>query len=336
MSTTPKRTNRIEFLDYLKAICVIMVIITHYDWSDKTSPFFTMVINMAVPIFMIISGYNFAMSNQKKADGNIRKMYGWSILKPKLIRFLVPFVGICFIEMFILALEEKNIHLFRIFFLGAYGPGSYYVPIMLQLLVIFPIIYTLVQRNAKLGIFLAGMANLGFEIAVKVFEMDKYYYRLCIGRYLLLIAFGCYLYLYPEHRIKKRQLVAMFVIGLTYIIAVFSFDAKFAIFEYWKTTAMPVAFYIFPVVIMLFRKFYHVTIPGKIGEMLTKIGKGSYHIFLVQMVYYHFELGGKIMNAAWYIAVPFNLLITIPIGILFFRIDNQFIRNMKKLKQAIA
>lgn len=336
MSTTPKRTNRIEFLDYLKAICVIMVIITHYDWSDKTSPFFTMVINMAVPIFMIISGYNFAMSNQKKADGNIRKMYGWSILKPKLIRFLVPFVGICFIEMFILALEEKNIHPFRIFFLGAYGPGSYYVPIMLQLLVIFPIIYTLVQRNAKLGIFLAGMANLGFEIAVKVFEIDKYYYRLSIGRYLLLIAFGCYLYLYPEHRIKKGQLIAMFVIGLTYIIAVFSFDAEFAIFEYWKTTAMPVAFYIFPVDIMLFRKFYHVTIPGKIGEMLTKIGKGSYHIFLVQMVYYHFELGGKIMNAAWYIAVPFNLLITISIGILFFRIDNQFIRNMKKLKQAIA
>lgn len=336
MCTTPKKTNRIEFLDYLKAICVIMVIVTHYDWSDKTSPFFTMVINMAVPVFMIISGYNFAMSNQKKADGNIRKMYGWSILKPKLIRFLVPFVGICFIEMFILALEEKNIHLFRIFFLGAYGPGSYYVPIMLQLLVIFPIIYTLVQRNAKVGIVLAGMANLGFEIAVKVFEMDKYYYRLCIGRYLLLIAFGCYLYLYPEHRIKKRQLVAMFVIGLTYIIAVFSFDAEFAIFEYWKTTAMPVAFYIFPIVIMLFRKFYHVTIPGKIGEILTEIGKGSYHIFLVQMVYYHFELGGKIMNAAWYIAVPFNLLITIPIGILFFRIDNQFIRNMKKLKQAIA
>ena len=75
MSETKVEKKRIDFLDYLKAICVIMVIITHYEWEDKGSPFFTMVINMAVPVFMIISGYNFAMSNRKKTDGNLRKMY---------------------------------------------------------------------------------------------------------------------------------------------------------------------------------------------------------------------------------------------------------------------
>ena len=52
------KKQRIEFLDYLKAVCVIMVIITHYGWEDKTSPFFMMLINMAVPVFMIVSGYN--------------------------------------------------------------------------------------------------------------------------------------------------------------------------------------------------------------------------------------------------------------------------------------
>ena len=57
------KKQRIEFLDYLKAVCVIMVIITHYGWEDKTSPFFTMLINMAVPVFMIVSGYNFAGEN---------------------------------------------------------------------------------------------------------------------------------------------------------------------------------------------------------------------------------------------------------------------------------
>ena len=194
--------KRIDFLDYMKAICVIMVIITHYEWEDKTSPFFTMLINMAVPVFMIISGYNFAMSNRKKADGELKKMYGWQMIKPKLVRFLAPFMTICFIEILLLAMEHKNIHPLRIFLLGAYGPGSYYVPIMLQLLVIFPIIYILVEKNAKIGIIIAGSANLIFEICVKLFEMDKYYYRLCIGRYLLLIAFGCYIYLYPEHRVK--------------------------------------------------------------------------------------------------------------------------------------
>ena len=74
MSEVKEIKKRIDFLDYLKAICVIMVIITHYDWADKDSPFFTMLINMAVPVFMIISGYNFAMSNRKKTGGNLFKI----------------------------------------------------------------------------------------------------------------------------------------------------------------------------------------------------------------------------------------------------------------------
>lgn len=59
------KKQRIEFLDYLKAVCVIMVIITHYGWEDKTSPFFTMLINMAVPVFMIVSGYNLQCQTAK-------------------------------------------------------------------------------------------------------------------------------------------------------------------------------------------------------------------------------------------------------------------------------
>ncbi len=328
-------SKRIEFLDYLKAICVIMVIVTHYDWADKTSPFFTMLINMAVPVFMIVSGYNFAMSNCKKAEGKLGKMYGWSMIKPKLIRFLVPFFSICLIEMVLLAWEDREINPLRIFLLGAYGPGSYYVPVMLQLLVIFPIIYVLVDRNAKLGITLAAIANLLFEIAVKVFEIDKYYYRLSVGRYILLIAFGCYLYLHPEHRVKRYQMWTMFLAGLAYIVAVFGFEKELVLFGYWKTTAMPVAFYIFPIVILLFRKFYHSTIPGVLGRLLTWIGKASYHIFLVQMVYYHFELGGAIMSAAWYIAVPFNILISVPVGLAFYELDNQFICKMRQAKRYV-
>lgn len=329
------KKQRIEFLDYMKAVCVIMVIITHYEWTDKTSPFFTMLINMAVPVFMIVSGYNFAMSNRKKAGGRLGKMYGWSMMKPKLIRFLVPFFAICLIEIALLALEDKDIHPLRIFLLGAYGPGSYYVPVMLQLLVIFPIIYILVQKNAKVGIVVAGAANLLFEIAVKVFEVDKYYYRLSIGRYLLLIAFGCYIYLHPKKRVKRYQLWMMFLTGFAYIVAVFGFDQELGLFEYWKTTAMPVAFYIFPIVILLFRRFYHSTIPGAAGRLLTWIGKASYHIFLVQMVYYHFDLGGRIMQAAWYIAVPFNILVTVPIGLAFYEADNRFIRKMRDVKHYV-
>ena len=164
----------------------------------------------------------------------------------------------------------------------------------------------------------------------EVFDGD--YYRLNIGRYLLLIAFGCYLYLYPEHRVKKYQLISMFLIGLGYIVAVFGFNWDIILFGYWKTTAMPIAFYIFPIIILLFRRFYHIKLPGVIGNTLTWIGQASYHIFLVQMVYYHFELGGRIMASAWYIALPFNILVTVAAGLAFYEADCRFIRNMKYLK----
>lgn len=327
--------QRIEFLDYLKAVCVIMVIITHYDWTDKTSPFFTMLINMAVPVFMIVSGYNFAMSNRKRAEGKWSRMYGWSMIKPKLIRFLAPFFTICLIEIFLLFMEDKSINPLRIFLLGAYGPGSYYVPVMLQLLVVFPVIYMLTDKNAKLGLISAGVANLMFEAAVVLFEIDTYYYRLSIGRYLLLIAFGCYLYLHPEHRMKRSQLTVMFVIGIAYLVAVFGFDRELVLFEHWKTTAMPVAFYIFPIVILLFRKFYHSRIPGAVGKFMTWVGQASYHIFLIQMVYYHFELGGPLMRAEWYLAVPFHILVTVPAGLAFYELDKRFIRKLKQMKHYV-
>lgn len=324
--------KRIEFLDYLKAVCVIMVIITHYEWADKTSPFFTMLINMAVPVFMIVSGYNFAMSNRKKSDGHLIHMYGWRMIKPKLVRFLVPFFSICLIEILLLYINDRTINPLRIFLLGAYGPGSYYVPIMLQLLAVFPVIYFLVQKNAKLGIVAAGLGNLLFEIGVVIFDIDKYYYRLSIGRYLLLIAFGCYLYLHPDRRVKRYQMILMFLTGFAYIVAVFGFDKEFVIFDYWKTTAMPVAFYVFPIVILLFRKFYRCRIPGALGAAMTWIGQASYHIFLVQMVYYHFELGGRIMNAAWYVAVPFNILVSVPAGLAFYGMDNRCMKKVKQMK----
>ncbi len=257
-------------------------------------------------------------------------MYDWENIKPKLIRFLAPFLVVCILEIILLAMEDKNIHPLRIFLLGAYGPGSYYVPIMMQLLLIFPVIYLLVERNWKWGILISALANLLYELAVVLWQMDEYYYRLCIGRYLLLLAFGCYIYLHPEHRMKKKELIAMLMIGLTYILIEFELEVNLFLFEKWSTTAMPVALYIFPLVILLFRKFYDKKIPGIFGEVFALTGKASYHIFLVQMVYYHFDLGGSWMDLSWYYAIPYDIFCTLPVGILFYFTDGWFLKEIKK------
>ena len=49
-------------------------------------------------------------------------------------------------------------------------------------------------------------------------------------------------------------------------------------------------------------------------------------------VYKRQELGGAIMQTAWYIAVPFNILVTVPLGLGFYELDNQFVKKLREVK----
>ena len=61
------KSNRNHFIDLLKGICIVFVIVTHFNWSDdeKLTYYFPYWLNMAVPLFMIISGYVYAFSYRK-------------------------------------------------------------------------------------------------------------------------------------------------------------------------------------------------------------------------------------------------------------------------------
>ena len=56
--------KRNHFLDVLKGICILLVILNHFEWEKEQAlhllfPFW---MNPAVPIFMIISGFLFGVS----------------------------------------------------------------------------------------------------------------------------------------------------------------------------------------------------------------------------------------------------------------------------------
>lgn len=68
-------SNRIVILDILKFICIVMVIVTHYEWTDeqRRQLLFPYWIDMEVPVFMLISGYLGAMSFERHKIDNIEK-----------------------------------------------------------------------------------------------------------------------------------------------------------------------------------------------------------------------------------------------------------------------
>lgn len=322
--------KHIYLIDYLKAFSIIMVIITHYAWQDKINAWFLFVINMAVPVFMLISGYNFSASGMRKAEGKLQKMYDHRVLLPKVVRFTLPFAFVFVFEIVLKVMQGKEYSILDIlvrFCKGGYGPGSYYYPIMIQLLFIFPLIYLLVAKLNWFGVVVAAQVNFVYEIVIHEIGIDVSGYRLLVFRYIFYIALGCYLFFFTKKKIPMWILLLMIGLGSGYLVAVYYEGYEPHIFTYWTRTCMITALYVFPIVYLMFHRFLNFRIPGKSGKCLSEIGKASYHIFLVQMVYYHFEFGNMFLGFTLPLQVAGNVTFCILAGCLFYRLENRGMRR---------
>lgn len=331
--------KRIYLIDYLKAISIIMVIFTHYDWQDKTTLFFTLLIAMAVPIFMIISGFNFTMSYEKIPNQHIKQLYTPSGIGHRLYRFLLPFIMIYIPEMFLHPIIRKE-HFtgsqwVYYFITGGLGPGSYYIPVLIVMLFCFPLIFICVRRFSYLGVFFIGILNLIYEVFVHYNHMESFLYRLLFFRYLLYTAFGCYMYFYFQNRKKYPlsvpALILMFMTGLSFSLAIYQFHWQPPIFHYWTKTAMPIALYIFPILFFLMYFYRNKKIPGILGNILTKIGQASYHIFLIQMVYYRLFDDIIFPPKPALLVVCGNIIITLSVGYIFYLLETKLSKKILKL-----
>ena len=61
--------KRVELFDIIKGIMILFIIITHFHWvypDDYLRYGFVFYIDMAVPVFMILTGYFYALSNSRR------------------------------------------------------------------------------------------------------------------------------------------------------------------------------------------------------------------------------------------------------------------------------
>ena len=122
-----KRSN---FLDIIKGLMIIFIIITHFRFAypdDYMKYGFFYWVDMAVPVFMIITGYLIALS--MKNINSLWQAYRAEIVIKKLLRFLIPWLPIAIVEAPILVVA-KNYNCFEI--LKQMLGGMDLVPIILQ------------------------------------------------------------------------------------------------------------------------------------------------------------------------------------------------------------
>lgn len=101
--------QRQGFIDVIKGICIIFIIVTHFSWNEneRLQYFFPFWINMAVPIYMIISGYVYSLSYRKRNIDKICEAYLLRNTVDKILRYTIPFSVAFFIEELVYLLRGK-------------------------------------------------------------------------------------------------------------------------------------------------------------------------------------------------------------------------------------
>ncbi|MBE6714710.1 MAG: acyltransferase, partial [Ruminococcaceae bacterium] len=280
---------RNRFIDIIKCLAIIMVVATHYDFThnEKLDYWFPFWINMAVPIFMVVTGYLVAASFENAKKSTLIEVYAPLPLAKKLLRYILPFLFFFAVEILIETLRmnqinvQQTIDYLKIGGIGVHG--TYYYPVLIQLVFLTPLIYWVV-RKWKYGIVACFIFNLMFEYYKTEEKMDPSDYRLCALRYVFAVAIGCFIYLYYKRDAKWNWVwVHMFEIGALYIWIVCYTDYKERIFTEWKSTSMMAILFIAPLLAFAIDRCrdWHC-------KPLEIIGRSSYHILLVQIVYYNY------------------------------------------------
>lgn len=275
---------RLHEIDILKAISILLVLITHLRWTDLERKFFLFpfFIEMGVPFFMMISGYVGAVFLDRTGKVTLTECYSeWSILK-KILAYTFPFFVCVSGELVLKFLWSGQTYpVVKTFICGGIGPGSYYYPCLIQYVLTFPIVFIIIKRNKEKGLLFLLITNIMYEIFQSFYGMDGGCYRLLFMRYLFCIAYGCYLALGKEWGFYWYVDIIAMIAGVVWIFIIEYKGFEPAIFKYWRATNV-IASLFFAVLFRLgMRMLSKCRLP-----FIEYIGKNTWYIFLVQMVFF--------------------------------------------------
>lgn len=320
-------------IDYLKGLAIISVIFIHSTTIRQKdiigAPYYIL---QAVPVFLALFGYNTIQSYLNRGISDLKSCYEKSYLVKRIKRILVPFIYIWILQLFALIIKGKpttiNDIIYR-FLIGGWGPGGYFVPVVLQSILIIPLLYKASQYNKYIMLISAFTINMIFELFSYYINISGSIYEVVSLRYLFVIALGVYLALYE---IKSWKLFSVGVLfSLIYITSINYFGLNLPVYHAWKSQNAPSFMYPFALMIFGLKKLPSHS-KNFMGRILAIIGKRSYHIFLCQAFYFMFlNMFTHVMpHLDVHFAVPVNIFMCVILGITFYYCENK-LNNLLKI-----
>ncbi|PRY82716.1 acyltransferase family protein [Alkalibacterium olivapovliticus] len=281
-------TKRNYTIDFIKALAIISVVLIHALSDDALymirAPYY---IWQTVPVFMILIGFNAANSFKRKEFETVQEIFSQHYLKKKVKRILLPFTFIWLIQIIfqVLFFDERHLsELLLSYIQGGFGPGSYFVPFIIQATILTPFIYVVLKKNPTKGLILLFAVSLLIDAASYWIHTPEEVYRVLMIRHIFSVTLGVW-YALVKDTLKIRWLLIPAVLSGIYITGVYYYDWEFIIEEYWRSQHAPSYFYALLLVVVCIN-YLNVSKQSWIGNCLVTIGQASFHIFLTQMVYF--------------------------------------------------
>lgn len=281
----PSTEKRIYIIDVLKVVSCFFVFRIHM--GGDYYPF----VSLAVPIFVFITGYNYAQSCYIKNSLTIKDWFLPKNLLKKILRLYIPYLvfALCqIILVFALKADYKTGNAILAFFVGGYGPGNYYLLLMIQIIAIFPFLFHFTKIRPMLTLTVCLAFYLCYHLVMRfafpdgcedVTSLGGAINKWAVFRWIFLIDCGIYFYIERE-KIKWWHLALLIPVDLIPLILQLTTNLPPV-----YPCGIPYYFIAFALVGISIKYLGNISF-GKLEKVIAYCGKATWHVFLFQQLYF--------------------------------------------------
>ncbi|MBX0334675.1 acyltransferase [Pontibacter sp. HSC-14F20] len=320
-------------IDILKGLAIIAVLLLHsLSREQLVASYAVFHIWQAVPVFMVLMGLNLGMSYGSKTL-HFNQLYTPHYFQKKALRIIFPLLFI-FIISLVAGYYWQQVYGLDVYTLGwknligvlpVSGKGNYFITLLLQSLLALPLIGYTFHRWPVLTTLVLVLTEIAFQVAayqISYFGEDRYLYDAALFRYLSAIALGLWLSSLVTTANKRYSWLLVFA-GIASGVYLYFFQYHDWSLPCIRTEWQAQLFLTFPyaaLLIFLGMLAFPQQSDHAAPRSMAIIGKASYHIFLVQVLYF-----GLIQNDS---NISLNLAVCLLTGLLFYWLESQLSKRL--------
>ncbi len=302
--------SRIYFFDFIKGISIICVVLMHiiYFYYDSNQygnfsfllNYFLKIFRFSVPFFIISSG--FLLNLKSLSPKNVFSFYN-----KKIFKLIIPYFIFC-ILFFVLKNNYFNLKEFIYGFItGNILIPYYFMSILFQFYIIYPIIFFLMNKFNNKNILILSFI-ISFISSMFLYKINNFYIFL---PYLIYFVFGIFLKKQIketnlENILKSKNVIRfnIFIITIYSLFGLIGLSEHYSNFQFAYSISLFLLFFVFKEKIE--NKFKTVTL----------LGKNSLYIFLTH--FFIIESINNLIKNKFNITIEFIIFLSLSILITIF------------------